>query len=417
MLGMASGNTSFIFVQKFLKIYDILSTIFDMRPLFKYLRFARSKDFKSIFTVDGSDMWALFRGKLAYGFCDSSMPHHILMETAYKMAFDLYEPGMSFTFLELFLASRVFNKAASLGNPATVRCDMQHASYAKDKTFILAERDRELQGKPDGMPIPVSEYYFVMGEICRDILIEDGFPPDNIFVTGSARFDHINGDSRFYPAAQHPAFEGWDRWGGICSGRMEITGLQAGELHKDNPPKKPMKVLMVTTLNVGLDFEMVKAASIASEGLDIKLHLRSHPLVKIEDMPEYNKYRSGITSSGATLEDDLNAADLMLFTYSTVAEEAFVKGVPVLRWQVNGFNGSVFKDLDVAGSAYSVESLKDAFRRFLYDPASFRPDEEQKNIVLRNCFYRTDGMAADRIAEKSIELLSRRPTPRTLVRE
>jgi len=297
------------------------------------------------------------------------------MELACRRAFDLYKPKMSFAFLELFLASRAFNNAASLGSPATVKCDMQHASYAREKTFILAEHDRELCGKPDGMPMPAPEYFFVMGELCRDILAEDGFSSDKIFATGSARFDNMS-----------------------YSGNRSYTYKAS---------KKPAKVLMVTTLNVNFDFEMIRAASIASEGLDIKLYLRSHPLVKIEDLPEYKRYRDNIISSGATLEDDLNVVDLILFTYSTVAEEAFVKGIPILRWQANGFNGSVFKDIDVVPSAYSVESLKDAIKGFLDNPASFRPDEKLKDIVLRNCFYRIDGMAADRIVEKSIELLAR----------
>lgn len=373
MLCMASKNPKLIFAQKFLKMSDIFSAIFDMRFFYRYRQFMRSENFRQIFNMAGCDVWPVFRRKLSYGFCDSSIPHHILMEIAYRRTFAYLKPKMSFAFLELFRASRAFNKAAMLGSPATIRCDMQHASYARDKTFILTDREKELCGKPDEIAMPVPDNYFVMGELSKDILAEDGFPADKIFITGSARFDHMK-ESRNRPYADK------------------------------NP--SPAKVLIVATLNVNFDLEMVKAASIACQGLAIKLYLRSHPLVKIEDLPAYKGYSNNIISSKATLEEDLSFADLILFTYSTVAEEAFLRGIPVLRWQANGFSGSVFNDIDVAPKAYSVSTLKDAFKGFLDNPASFKPNEKDKNSVLYKCFYRTDGMAADRIAEKSAELLS-----------
>jgi len=55
-----------------------------------------------------------------------------------------------------------------------------------------------------------------------------------------------------------------------------------------------------------------------------------------------------------------------------------------------------------------MESLKQAFRAFLDNPISFRPDEKLKSMVLHKCFYKADGMASHRITEKVMELLMRR---------
>lgn len=376
LLCPAKGRRELIFAQKFLKVTDILSAIFDMRIFYRYIRFSRSDKFKGLFKEGNCDLWPLFNGKLVYGFCDSTLPHYYLTEKAYKRAFSFYKPKLSFAFLELCLISRAFNQGALFGSPLTVRCDMQHASYGREKTFILADSDRELLGKPDKKAVPAPDNFFVMGELCRDILSENGFPPEKIFITGSARYDYFiqKGISSSLVSAQCPA-----------------------------------KVLIVSTVSAHLDFEMVQAAFLASKGLNIKLFLRSHPFVKIENLPDYRQYSKAIVSSrGASLEDDLNLADIVLFTYSTVAEEAFLRGIPVLRWQANGFNGSVFRDINVVPAAYSVESLKEQFRRFLNDPASFYPDDKLREEILRKCFYRVDGMASLRIAEKAVELLEER---------
>ena len=372
LLHPAKGKPGLIFVQKFLKPTDILSVIFDMRALYRYIRYSRSNKFRGLFKEEGCDLWPLFSRKLVYGFCDSALPHYYMLETAYKRAFGFYKPKLSFAFLELCLISRAFNQGAVFGSPVTVRCDMQHASYAREKTFILADSDRELLGKPDKKAMPFPDNFFVMGELCRDILVENGFPSEKIFITGSARYDYFIQK-------------------GIASQRVRAHG--------------PVKVLIVSTINVHLDFEMVRAAFLASDGLNIKMFLRSHPFVKIEDVPDYRQYSKAIISSRASLEDDLNLADIVLFTYSTVAEEAFLRGIPVLRWQASGFNGSVFRDINVVPSAYSVESLKEQFRKFLNDPASFGPEEKIREMILHKCFYRVDGMASCRIAEKAIELL------------
>lgn len=375
LLYPAKGRPGLIFVQKFLKLTDILSVIFDMRAFFRYIRYSRSNKFRGLFKEEGCDLWPLFSRQLIYSFCDSALPHYYLIETAYKRAFGFYKPKLSFAFLELCLISRAFNQGAVFGSPMTVKCDMQHASYGREKTFILADYNRELSGKPDNKAMPFPDNFFVMGELCRDILLENGFPSEKIFITGSARYDYFIQK-------------------GIGSRRARAQG--------------PAKVLIVSTINVHLDFEMVRAAFLASEGLNIKLFLRSHPFMKIEDVADYGQYSKAIVSSGASLEDDLDLADIVLFTYSTVAEEAFLRGIPVLQWQSNGFNGSVFRDLNVVPAAYSVESLKEQFAKFLDDPASFGPDEKLKEMILYKCFYKVDGMASCRIAEKAIELLGGR---------
>ncbi len=366
------NHPEIIIQQAFLDFSDILSAIFDLRPLCRYIRYSRSAEFRRLFREMECDLWPLLKENLLYNFCNATMPHCYLMETSYKRAFALYKPRMAFSFLELFLSARVFYQGARSGSPGTIICDMQHSSYGREKTFILIDPARELGGDPDSHALPAPHNFFVMGDLCRDILVEDGFLPGKIFVTGSARYDHI-------------------RSGGSVTRKKNISAAP--------------KILIVSTLNVKLDFEMVRAAHLAAEGLNLALHLRSHPLARMEEMPAYGRYSKSFISSANSLEDDLNAADLILFTYSSVAEEAFLKGIPILRWQAAGFNGSVFRDMDIIPVAYSVKSLRQAFKAFIDDPCSFRPDRLLQDMVLSRCFYKTDGMASGRISERVVELL------------
>lgn len=373
ILKPAIDNPSFVFVQKFLKLTDIISAIFDLRPLCRYLRYYRKNEFRGLFKQEGCDFWPLFGRKMFYYFSDASIPQYFLMESAYRRAFAYFKPKLTLTFMELFLSSRAFNQGARLGSPQTIKCDMQHASYGREKTFILMDQNREFLGQPDNVAIPRPDYFFAMGELFRDILVECGFPLEKIFVTGSARYDHIKIEEREF------------------------------SINKDSGA---VRVLLVPTLNIRLDFEMVQAAFLAAKGLNIKLCLRSHPFVAMEEAPLYKRYADSIISSSNSLEQDLDSTDLVLFTYSTVAEEAFLRGIPILRWQTAGFNGSVFRDINIVPSVYSAEGLREAFKSFIAHPSSFRPNQEFKDFILQKCFYKADGRASLRIAEKIAEILN-----------
>jgi len=224
---------------------------------------------------------------------------------------------------------------------------MQHASYGREKTFILMDKDRELRGEPDGKTMPVPDYFFVMGDLCREILREDGFPEERIFVKGSARYDHIKVEVRKFNHKQGAA----------------------------------IKVLLVPTLNLKFELEMIEAAFWAANGLNVKLFLRSHPFARMEDLWAYRPYRESIISSTCSLEEDLNSADLVLFTYSTVAEEAFLRGIPVLHWRPCGFNGSVFREIKVVPSFYSIKELREAFEHFIAQPSLFKPENVAKKMA------------------------------------
>jgi len=373
VLTPAIKHPQLIFLQKFISIKNIFIAVLDFRPLFHYLRLSRSKQFRAIAQIKHFDFWPLINRQLVYGFCNSTLPHHTLGELAHRRAFETYRPKFSFTFQEFYLWSRACYQGARLGSINTIRCNIQHASYNREKTFILIDPDREFHGIPDNHMMPTPDYIFAMGELGRTIFLENGFPVERVILSGSVRYDGVKISQKKFNRVQ---------------GNQCINVLIAAS----------------SSLDRELEIEMVQAAIIAVKSLNAKLHLRSHPFNKMEDWPPYKPYLSKITSTTGSLKEDLETADLVLFSYSTVAEEALLLGIPICQWQSAKFNGSVFKDIPVIPSFSIIDELRDYLRDFIERPKHYQPTFETKKLVARQCFYKTDGRATQRIAKKVVEI-------------
>jgi len=373
ILSRVKGHPQLIFLQKFLSLKDVLFAALDFRPLYRYLRFRRLSSFRDLFTEEGLDFFPFLNHLLICDFVSSTIPLFTLIESSSRRAFVEYGPKINFTFLEFYPHSRALYEGGRSARPEAIHCTIQHASYNREKTFLALDRERELYGKPDNRSVPVPDYMFAMGELGRDIFIEDGFSQERILLTGSPRHENIR-----------------------ISARQE-----------NRQDKEIYNVLLVATLNPRHDFEMVQAASAAAEGLkNIKLYIRSHPFARMEDLREYRPYRHKIISTKGTLDENLKMADLVIFTYSTVAEEALLQGAPIFQWLTAGYNASVFRDLEVEiPKFYSVLELRKGLENFASNPHQFHPTETTKSFIERQCFFKADGRSSERIAEslKKIE--------------
>lgn len=368
----AKTSDRVIFLQKYLNMKDIIKAFCDCRPLFKYLSFAVSDAFKRLFKSNGLNLFPLFEDRLLYYFLSSPIPQHALIEKACSNVFDRYKPKVVLTFLEMFPYSRALYAGAKLGNANTVLATMQHASYSREKTFVRLDPEIEFNGKPDNCAVPAPDYVFAMGNLGKEIFKECGFKPQNIFLTGSTRYESVRNE----PERKH--------------------GVKKNTQYS---------VLMVATLDRDIEMDMIEAVYHAAKDLsDIDLLLRNHPFSRTDEHPLYESMKERIEITHGTLDEDLERADLILFSYSTVAEEALVRGVPVWQWCSAAFNGSVFRDIKVVPRFSTVKDLRDSFVKFIDDPALFVPDRNVCKKVFTECFFSADGKASDRIADKIIEL-------------
>ena len=354
-----------VILQRFLKARDLLKAVFNFKPYLIFLQYCKAKEFKDAFIVDGINFLAVLEHELGCGFLNAIIPMQELVCIATERAFNRYRPEKSVSFLELFIYSRAFYTGGRLGSPNTIHYAIQHASYSREKTFVLLDPQLEYRGWPDNLPIPRPDYIFTMGELGKEIFMESGFPEERLYSTGSPRYEYIKGN---------------------CVSSNERSG-------------NVKNVLMVTSLDINLEIEMVEAVYFASLDLpQIRLLLRSHPFAKMSTHPDFHNYSDRVQLTNGTLEEDLKTADLIMFSYSTVAEEALIQGIPVWQWLTISYNGSIFRDLGRIPSFNSISELKESLRKFVSNKDLFMPDKETKLFILKKCFYDSDGKASERIA-------------------
>jgi hypothetical protein len=137
----------------------------------------------------------------------------------------------------------------------------------------------------------------------------------------------------------------------------------------------------------------------------LRISFRKHPFSRIEDSADFSRYRNQLKVTSAPLDEDLKSADIVLFTYSTVAEEAFLRGLVVWQWISQGFNGSALAEVFPIPRFGSVEALREAIESYRSDPLSYATPKEQRNFVLTRLFFQSDGGAASRIASIAVEAL------------
>jgi surface carbohydrate biosynthesis protein (TIGR04326 family) len=371
VLAPLSRTQDVVILQAFLRPGEILKATRDLGPLATFLAIRKQPAFRELFQQGGFDYYPLFREGLLYGFLNSGLPYHELLALATERATRRYRPQITVSFLEHFPYARAHHEGVRRAGTRTRRLVVQHASYNHEKTFLFLDPVREFQGQPDGCRAPCPDYVCAMGSFGKELFEECGYPEERVFLTGGTRYDYIR-----EAAASSPR----------RSEKREI----GEEIH----------LLMVPGLDVDQEMEMVDAVVAATRDLaGISLALRNHPFRRVDDHPGFAPYRGRIELTQVSLEEDLAGADLIMFTYSTVAEEAFLQGIPVWQWLPLGYNGSALAEVAVIPQFSSVAGLKEALQRFQADPEAFLLSGEARRAVLERLFYRGDGQAATRIAD------------------
>lgn len=371
-----------VLLQSFLSAGDILSAIIGIRPLLGVLKIHRRRELRQKLTYENLDFYALFAELLLVDFAGPSIPHHRLVALATERCFRRYQPKVAVTFLEHFPHSRAQYAGIRRAETETVCLIVQHATYSHEKTFLFLHPSLEFEGEPDGVKAPHGDYVCAMGSWAQKLFLECGYEPDTVYLTGSPRYDHV--------------------------------GKSLDQISPESSEGQ-VSVLIVCGLDTTLELEMVDAVCAATQGLSgVTLSLRNHPFRRIESEPRFAAYRDQIHLTHGSLEEDLSRADLILFTYSTVAEEAFLAGKPVWQWLTLHANGSALAEVANIPQFGTVASLRNALREFLADPTKFYPPAKARAQALEKLFYKADGGAAKRAAAFCVAQLTARETTRVV---
>lgn len=376
-----------IVLQALLSPHDFLRVIADFIPLATFMRVRRQPAFLNVFRREGMNYYPLFEEPLLRGFLDPSIPHHELIAVAMERACRRYQPKTIVSFLEHFPFARACYEGVRRSGGGAQCCAVQHASYNHEKTFLFLHPSLEFHGEPDGCPVPHPDYVCAMGTLGHALFRECGYPSNQVLLTGSPRYDHVKA------LPSHGLIREDHRWA-MAAPPSSLESL-------------PMSVLIVSGLDVEQELEMVDAACAAIQGLEgVTLLLRNHPVRRIDAHPGFARYADRVQVTQSSLEADLERADLILFSYSTVAEEVFVAGKPVWQWLPLGFNGSALSEAVTIPQFGSVADLRDALRTFRSDAHRFAPSREASQRALEWLFYRGDGGGAERVASAIGQWLS-----------
>ncbi len=381
-----TGRRDVVILQLLLRPGEIIRAVADWSALVNFLAIRREAAFVRAFKQGGFDWYPLFAGQLLRGFLDASLPHHELVALATQRACQRYKPKVTMSFLEHASYSRAHYAGVRRAEGATTCYAVQHASYNREKTFLCLHPSIELRGEPDGCAVPHPDYVCAMGSLGQQLFLDCGYSADRVLLTGSPRYDRDYNHS------------------------VESKGAVKPPAPTDGPgttTEQPMCVLVASGLNVPLELDMVEALYEAVRGMaGIILRIRAHPFSRIDQHKGFAPYQHRFSLTQGPLDADLAQADVVICTYSTVAEEAFVLGKPVWQWLPLGFNGSALTEAVAIPQFGSVALLRDALRAFQANPGRFTPTAESRRQVLEQLFHQRDGKSAQRVSEAVVGALA-----------
>ena len=353
----ARNRPDVVLLQQFLSIRDVVTVSADLRPLMDYLRARSAESFRRRFVEDDVDYFPLFASALLSGFLDAHLAHCTLMYRATARALARCKPAVAFSSFEHFPLARAQYAAAQLS--ATPFVAVQHASYGHDKTFLHLQPGPEFRGEPDGCAVPVPQLVCAIGTLGRDLFAECGYPPERIAVTGSPRYDD----------------------------RVFRTAGPLGD-----------RILIATALREDTELEMIEAAVLAARGTTVRLRLRSHPFRPFDRHPRFAALAPHVEVSHNSLDQDLREAAVVLFTHSTVADEAFLRGIPAWQWLSTGHNASALAEIADIRQFSTIEALRSGFADLASGGPHKAVSETARHEATERLFWRLDGGAAGRVA-------------------
>jgi len=372
----AQGQRSVFVLQSTLGYRDVLRAIVDFSPLMAVAKFWKRSEFRRAFQTDGLNLFPLFKRVLLSSALDASIPLGDLVAIATERACRRLQPVGTFSFLEHYPYARAHYEGVKRANPATINYAVQHARYSSEKTFLFFDPEVEFRGQPDGCSVPHPDYVLAMGAYSRELFLECGYPPDRVVVTGSPRYERVRTGA---PSAREAAESG-----------------------------KRIRLLLVGGVAVTPDLEMIDASCDVAKAIpELMVSFRKHPLSPIERSAHWDRYRKQVRVTASSLDHDLDNADIVLFNYSTVAEDAFLQGRPVWQWLSLSVNGSALSEVTTIPCFWSVQSLREAIARFRADPSQYASDESTRDWVLTRLFHKVDGQSASRAASFAGNALSR----------
>jgi surface carbohydrate biosynthesis protein (TIGR04326 family) len=365
VIAAAAAHPEVTLLERYWTPADIVRTVCRLRYPLRLTRFVVGRRFTEICRAGSMDLAPVVREQLLRQVWGSTFCRLELIAAAAARACRDLRPRVVLTFMELFLRARAIYAGVSASPAPAAVWAAQHAGYSSDKTLGVVDPDIEMRGRPDGCAMPAPDGIFVMGDLSRRLWEATGLGPARVVPTGGLRYQSV----QIRPPARRAAAQG-------------------------------ATVLLACGMNESAERELCDAAVSAADGVrGVRLLWRDHPVYQFSRRPAFRPFRDRIVVTSRPLAEDLEEADLVLFTHAGIAEEALLLGIPVWQWLWAGFNTSPFLDVPVIPAFSSARALRGELERFVHDPAPYRPTAETQRRILHECFGTEPAAASARIAD------------------
>lgn len=374
VLDPLTGRDDVILLQGYLRYWDIVWVTLNLAPLKACLAARHAMATQKSLTEGGLDWEPIFGPSLVHSCLGAQIPNFELVSIATGIAARRHRPRLTLSFLEHFPHARAHYDGMHSAGIGAVNWAMQHAGMCHEKTFYYLHPKFEFAGETEGCRVPLPDRVFAMGRLGYEIFRECGYREDQVRMIGSARYDHIR----------------------FVSAKIEVAPVKSTALN----------ILLACSLDVDTEISLVEAMSLAAQGLSgVSLRLRNHPSNRVDAHPGFAPYREAMEVSSNSLDADLAWAHIVLFTYSTVADEALLLGKAAWQWLPMRFNGSALAEAMPIPTFTSVAQLRAGLESTLAAGGPPVVSASDRSIAAEMLFAPADGGAARRIADQVIDWL------------
>ena len=369
---MQSGDI--VFLQSALTIIDLLKEILNFKLFFGMLLY-NSQVRRALF-LGGMDFFPAFKKSLFYRCLDASTPHLKLVELSTKRTFDSYQVKLGVTFLETYPFSRALASGIRTSEAGGSILACQHSPKSSESLFFRHSKHYEICNQFDGQKVPIADYFCAMGLSGADLAEKNGFEKQNIILTGSPRYDKV---SKIHLREKKTDYSD-----------IRILYAASGDVHAETR---------------ALEF-LCRAFERLEKIDNFSITIRGHPFYPVDHSQITNGVVEQFKVSKQSLQDDLKQTDLVLFSNSTVGDEAVISGVSA--WQIVTeclcYSGLLHsKSVPVF---YSENELSQALEELIKNKSLSKPTFKEREYVELNSFFCLDGMASERVANFITKLLA-----------
>jgi surface carbohydrate biosynthesis protein (TIGR04326 family) len=343
LIKAVGADKNLTLINEELHFFDIFKSYYNsFRIYFKVFKILNNFYRKNDFEINGYNLIPLLSKDLFSSLVSFEVLKYNLIYKAFKKYFDKNKSLKVFlSFLEHYPYTRALCLAAN--NKLDI-ISMQHASYSHGKTFYYLDPNHEfVSSEIDGLILPHPNQIIIMGNRNKALFESVGYKSDDVLQYGSLRYKD----------------------------KSEIINSHTKVINNDS-----FNILLPLSIKESIHVDLIMAVYTAIKGiLNVRVIIRNHPYHNIRDnyWVMTNLNLENFQFSENTLLDDLNNSDLIISSYSTVAEEGLLMGIPVIQWASLDFEGSpLFCDPRVSTVSNVIE-LRNTIKKIIQNYEQYKP--------------------------------------------